>query len=69
VDEQAASLQSAIIEIAHARRRFSYQRIHDLLRQDFPNVNDKRIYRRYREANLGGASAKRSGSRQASARP
>jgi len=52
VDEQTASLNGAIIEIAHARRRFGYRRIHDLLRQEFPNVNHKRVYRLYRNANL-----------------
>jgi putative transposase len=34
------------------RRRFGYRRIHDMLRQQFPGVNHKRIYRLYRQANL-----------------
>ena len=33
MDEQTASLNGAIIEVAHTRRRFGYRRIHDLLRQ------------------------------------
>jgi len=52
VDELTASLNGAIIDVAHARRRFGYRRIHDLLRQEFPNVNHKRVYRLYREPNL-----------------
>lgn len=45
-------LSGKIVEIAHARRRFGYRRIHDLLRPDFPGVNHKRVYRLYSEANL-----------------
>ena len=45
-------LSSKIIEIAHARRRFGYRRIHDLLRPAFPGVNHKKVYRLYRDANL-----------------
>lgn len=45
-------LSSQIVEIAHARRRFGYRRIHDLLRPEFPGVNHKRVYRLYSEANL-----------------
>ena len=45
-------LRGKIVEIAHARRRFGYRRIHDLLRPDFPGVNHKRVYRLYSEANL-----------------
>ena len=41
-----------IVEIAHARRRFGYRRIHDLLRPEFPGVNHKRVYRLYRVADL-----------------
>jgi len=52
MDEQTVVLQGAIVEIAHVRRRFGYRRIHDLLRQRFPNVNHKRVYRLYRDANL-----------------
>ena len=41
-----------IIEIAHARRRFGYRRVHDLLRPEFPGVNHKRVYRLYSAAGL-----------------
>ena len=51
-DEATQVLQAAIIDIAHARRRFGYRRIHDLLRPTFPQVNHKRIYRLYSAANL-----------------
>ena len=49
---QNQTLTGAIIDIAQARRRFGYRRIHDLLRPEFPGVNHKRVYRLYREANL-----------------
>jgi len=49
---QTAALKTKIVEIAHARRRFGYRRVHDLLRPDFPGVNHKRVYRIYTEANL-----------------
>ena len=45
-------LSSKIVEIAHARRRFGYRRIHDMLRPHFPGVNHKRVYRLYSAANL-----------------
>uniref|UniRef100_UPI000D48EE8C IS3 family transposase n=1 Tax=Variovorax sp. GV048 TaxID=3450239 RepID=UPI000D48EE8C len=45
-------LCSKIIEIAHARRRFGYRRIHDMLRPHFPGVNHKRVYRLCSAANL-----------------
>lgn len=45
-------LSGKIVEIAQARRRFGYRRIHDLLRPEFPGVNHKRVYRLYSEANL-----------------
>ena len=45
-------LSGKIVEIAHARRRFGYRRIHDLLRPSFPGVNHKRVYRLYSAANL-----------------
>ena len=46
---QTQALKTKIVEIAHARRRFGYRRVHELLRQDFPGVNHKRVYRIYRE--------------------
>ncbi len=45
-------LSGKIVEIAQARRRFGYRRIHDMLRPEFPGVNHKRIYRLYSQANL-----------------
>ncbi len=51
-NEQNVKLTAAIIDIAKARRRFGYRRIHDLLRPAHPKVNHKRIYRLYSEAKL-----------------
>ena len=51
-DPQTVTLSAAIIDIAQARRRFGYRRIHDLLRPEFPDVNHKRVYRLYCAANL-----------------
>jgi putative transposase len=51
-DEATVALSTAIIDIAQARRRFGYRRIHDLLRPEFPNVNHKRMYRLYSVAKL-----------------
>jgi putative transposase len=48
----AAALKARIIDIAHARRRFGYRRIHDLLRRQGVHANHKKIYRLYREAAL-----------------
>lgn len=50
-DENAA-LKVRIIDLAHARRRFGYRRIHDLLRREGVAANHKRIYRLYSEAAL-----------------
>jgi putative transposase len=52
VDEATQQLSAKIVEIAQARRRFGYRRIHDLLRPQFPGVNHKRIYRLYSQAQL-----------------
>src|SRR5690606_31911935 len=46
------ALSARIIELAQVRRRYGYRRLHDLLRPEFPEVNHKKIYRLYREANL-----------------
>lgn len=51
-DQMTKDLTGKIVEIAQARRRFGYQRIHDLLHKDFPGVNHKRVYRIYSEKNL-----------------
>ena len=52
VDPMTQQLSGKIVEIAHARRRFGYRRIHDLLHAEFPGVNHKRVYRLYSAANL-----------------
>jgi putative transposase len=51
-DATTVALSAAIIDLAQARRRFGYRRIHDLLRPEFPNVNHKRLYRLYSIAKL-----------------
>jgi putative transposase len=51
-DQMTKDLTGKIVEIAQARRRFGYRRIHDMLRPQFPGVNHKRVYRLYSEANL-----------------
>ena len=51
-DDATRRLAGKIIEIAHARRRFGYRRVHDLLRPEFPGVNHKRVYRLYSAAGL-----------------
>ena len=45
-------LKVRIVDLAHARRRFGYRRIHDLLRREGVSANHKRVYRLYREAAL-----------------
>jgi putative transposase len=54
VEEQpgAVALKARIIDLAHARRRFGYRRIHDLLRREGVQANHKRVYRLYRQAAL-----------------
>ena len=51
-DALSRELSGKIVEIAHARRRFGYRRVHDLLRPEYPGVNHKRIYRLYSAADL-----------------
>ena len=46
------ALSARLVELAQARRRFGYRRLHDLLDQEFPNVNHKKIYRLYQGAKL-----------------
>jgi len=46
------ALLKRLVELAQARRRFGYRRLHDLLDREFPGVNHKKVYRLYREANL-----------------
>ena len=49
---ETVALQARIIDLAHARRRFGYRRIHDLLRREGVQANRKKVYRLYREAHL-----------------
>ena len=46
------ALSARLIELAQARRRFGYRRLHDLLKPEFPTVNHKKVYRLYQEAKL-----------------
>jgi putative transposase len=55
--EEEQQLRSKIVEIALKRRRFGYRRIHALLWRDGVEVNHKRVYLLYREANLGREAA------------
>ena len=50
--EQDIALKARIVDLAHARRRFGYRRIHDLLRREGIHANHKRVYRLYRQAQL-----------------
>ena len=47
-----AALRIRIIDLADARRRFGYRRIHDLLRREGVRANHKKVYRLYREEAL-----------------
>lgn len=47
-----AELSTRIVELAHERRRFGYRRIHDLLALEGRQVNHKRVWRLYKQANL-----------------
>jgi putative transposase len=40
-------LREQIIRTAHARRRWGYRMIHDVLRPQYPDINHKRVYRIY----------------------
>ncbi len=60
-DDVTKELGGKIIEKAHARRRFGYRRIRDMLRPEFQDVNHKRVYRMYSEANLALRMRKKAG--------
>jgi len=47
-----AELSTRIVELAHERRRFGYRRIHDLPALEGRQVNHKRVWRLYKQANL-----------------
>ncbi|MET0116407.1 MAG: IS3 family transposase [Sedimenticola sp.] len=49
---ETVALRSRIVELAQERRRFGYRRIHALLRREGHEVNHKRVYWLYSEANL-----------------
>jgi len=40
-------LRQHIVQTAHARRRWGYRMIHDVLRPQYPGINHKRVYRLY----------------------
>lgn len=46
------AMSQKIVELAHERRRFGYRRIGDLIRAEGTTINDKRVYRLYRLADL-----------------
>jgi putative transposase len=50
--EADRDMSQRITELAHERRRFGYRRIADLIRAEGTEVNDKRVYRLYRLADL-----------------
>ena len=52
MSEHNAELGARIAELAAARRRFGYRRIHALLRREGNQANHKRVYRLYRLAGL-----------------
>lgn len=47
-----ARIQERLVELAEARRRFGYRRLHALLRREGIDANHKRVHRLYREAGL-----------------
>jgi transposase InsO family protein len=47
-----AALRARIIDLAHARRRFGYRHIPDLLRREGIRANQKKVYRLYRQSSL-----------------
>lgn len=53
------ALSQRIVELAQERRRFGYRRIHALLRREGHEINHKRVYRLYSEANLAVKRRKR----------
>ncbi len=61
------ALSARIIELAQVRRRFGYRRLHDLVRLEFPDVNHKKVYRLYREANLAVRRRRQPGAPRANA--
>ena len=56
---ETVELRARIVDLAQARRRFGYRRIHDLLRREGVCANHKRIYRLYRDSGLAVRKRKR----------
>ena len=52
-------LQNRLRELAFERKRFGYRRLHVLLQREGTVVNHKKVYRLYREADLGVRRRKR----------
>ena len=50
--DRRSGLSDRIVELAQQRRRFGYRRIGVLLRREGCEINDKAVYRRYRELGL-----------------
>lgn len=57
--DDCASLRARIAEIAAAKRRYGYRRVHVVLRREGWQVNRKRTYRLYREVGLAVRRRKR----------
>jgi putative transposase len=57
--EDPAELRTRLRELARARPRFGYRRLHVLLRREGRRVNHKRIYRLYRQEGLSVRRRKR----------
>jgi putative transposase len=57
--EDPADLRARLRELAQARPRFGYRRLHVLLRREGKTVNHKRIYRLYRQEGLSVRRRKR----------
>ena len=51
-DAATRELAGRIVEIAHARRRFGYRRLHVLLMREGVTVNHKKLRRLYGEERL-----------------
>ena len=50
--KQDDALKAQLQELAHARRRFGYRRLHLLLRRAGAQINHKKVYRLYKEVGL-----------------
>ena len=59
VPDDEAPLRARLIDLAGARPRFGYRRLHVLLRREAVRANHKRVYRLYREEGLAVRKRKR----------